>query len=83
MEVFVKSFATYRTIKKATAIASSLVVDSLDYETSTISIKGTDINRGDTGNWLIADGSVYLISNVKPQGDRTLLTLATPLWRSM
>lgn len=79
MEVFVKSFATYRTIKKATSISSSLVVDSLDPETSAVTVKGTDINRADTGNWLICDGSIYLISNVKPERDRTVLTLAAPL----
>lgn len=79
MEVFVKSVATYRTIKKATAISSSLVVDSLESETSTVAVKGTDINRGDTGNWLIADNGVYQISNVKPEGDRTIITLLPPL----
>lgn len=79
MEVFVKSFATYRTIKKATAISSSLVLDSLDFEASAVTVKGTDINRADTGNWLIADGKIYMISNVKPEKDRTLLTLHSPL----
>lgn len=79
MEVFVKSFATYRTIKKATAISSSLVVDSLDQETSTVTVKGTNINRSDTGNWLICDGNIYQIHNVKPESDRTLITLNSPL----
>lgn len=79
MEVFVKSFATYRTIKKATAISSSFVVDSLDMETSTVTVVGTHVNRGDTGNWLVADGGVYQISNVQPQADRTILTLVSPL----
>lgn len=79
MEVFVKSFATYRTIKKSTAISSSLVLDSLELETSTVTVKGTNINRADAGNWLIADGGVYQIANVKPEGDRTLLTLQPPL----
>ena len=79
MEVFVKSFATYRTIKKATSISSSVVLDSLDMETSTVTVKGTSVNRNDTGNWLIVDGNVYQISNVKPQSDRTILTLKSPL----
>lgn len=79
MKVFVKSFATYRTIKKATAISSSLVTDSLEMETSTVTVKGTGINRSDTGNWLIIDGSIYQISNVKPESDRTILTLVFPL----
>lgn len=79
MEVFVKSFATYRTIKKATAISYSLIPDSLDAETSTVTVKGTGISRSDTGNWLIADGAVYQIYNVKPETDRTILTLNHPL----
>lgn len=40
---------------------------------------GTDINRADAGNWLIIDNGVYLISAVKPQTDRTMLTLKSPL----
>lgn len=79
MEAFVKSFATYRTIKKATVITSALAVDSLEADTSTVTVKGTEINRSDTGNWLIIDGMVYLISVVKPQKDRTMLTLLSPL----
>lgn len=79
MEVFVKSFVTYRTIKKATVISSALVLDSLDAEASTVTVKGTEINRKDTGNWLIADRSVFRIANVKPEGDRTILTLESPL----
>lgn len=79
MEVFVKSFATYRTIKKATSISSSVVVDSLDMETSTVTVKGTSVNRGDMGNWLICDGNVYQISDVKPENDLTILTLKFPL----
>lgn len=79
MEIFVKSFATYRTVKKATSISSALVLDSLEKETSTVTVKGTSISRADTGNWLIADGGCYMISNVKPEQDRTLLTLISPL----
>lgn len=79
MEVFVKSFATYRTIKKATVISSSFVLDSLELETSTVTVSGTKINRSDTGNWLISDRKVFLISNVKPEKDRAILTLIPPL----
>lgn len=79
MEAFVKSFATYRTIKQATVLSSALTIDSLDYETTTVTVVGTDIGRGNTGDWLIVDGCVYQISVVKPQSDRTLLTLVSPL----
>lgn len=79
MDAFVKSFAAYRTIKKATVLSSALTLDCLDSETSTATVKGTEINRSNTGDWLIIDGGVYSIKTVKPQGDRTLLTLVSPL----
>lgn len=79
MEAYVKSFSTYRTIKKATVISSALTLDSLEADTSTVTVVGTDIGRSNTGDWLIIDGSIYRISNIKPQTDRTLLTLVFPL----
>lgn len=79
MEVFVKSVSNYRTIKQATEITENLVLDALDYETSTLSVKGTKINRSDTGNWLIVGGLVFRIANVKPDGVQTVLTLESPL----
>ena len=79
MEVYVKSFAAYRTVKKGFALSSALTLDSLDEETSTVTVKGTDINRSNTGDWLVVDGCVYQIQNVKPQTDRVLLTLQPPL----
>lgn len=79
MEAFVKSFATYRTIKKTTVISSALTLDSLEAETSTVTVVGTGVGRSNAGDWLIIDGMVYLIGIVKPQADRTLLTLKSPL----
>lgn len=79
MEAFVKSAAAYKTIKKATVVASSLVVDALDYESSSVTVRGSDINRSDAGNWLLVDGQVFLISNVKPGDNQTVITLDSPL----
>lgn len=79
MEVFVKSFATYRTVKMAISTAHSLVVDSLDPETSTITVMGESIGQEDAGNWLIADGRVYAITNVKPGTGVTTISLGSPL----
>lgn len=78
MEAYVKSFATYRTIQKATVISSALTLDSLEADTTTVTVVGTGIGRSNTGDWLLIEGNVYKISNVKPQGDRTLLTLVFP-----
>lgn len=79
MEAFVKSFSTYRTIKKSAVLSSALTVDSLEKDNTTVTVKGTDINRSDTGNWLVINGMIFWISNIKPQEDRTLLTLLSPL----
>lgn len=79
MEVFVKSFSTYRTIKQATALSHALVLDALDYEPSTVTVKGTAINRSDVGSWLIVEGAVFRIVNVKPEAGLTVLTLEAPL----
>lgn len=79
MEAFVKSFSTYRTIKKATVISSALVLDSLEADTTTVTVVGTGIGRSNTGDWLVIDGCIYRISNVKPQTNRALLTLVPPI----
>lgn len=79
MDAFVKSFSTYRTVKKAAVLSSALTLDCLDAETSTVTVKGTEINRSNTGDWLIIDGCVFNIKAVKPQNDRTMLTLIAPV----
>lgn len=79
MVVFVKSLATYRTIKQATVISSDLVMDSLTYEASTIKVSGMGITRSDAGSWLVVDGTVFRISDVRPAGGNTTLTLESPL----
>ena len=78
MWAFVKSFATYRTIRMAAVISSALTLDSLSAENSTVTVVGTEIGQNDAGNWLVIDGGVYSITGVKPQTDRTLLTLTSP-----
>lgn len=79
MEVFVKNFATFRTIKKAALIDGFWVIDSLDSEVSSVSVMGTEINSEDVGNWLIVKDLVYSISEVHPSGNSTNLTLKHPL----
>ena len=79
MEAYVKAIGSWRTIKKATVLTSDLCIDSLDTEQSTLSVFGSVINRSDVGNWLIVNGSVYLIHQVKPQDGKTVLTLLHPI----
>ena len=79
MIVYIKRFSDYRTAKKAVATSWSLVLDSLDAEGSTVTVAGTEVDRSDTGNWLIADGQIFRISGVKPETEQTVLTLEHPL----
>ena len=76
---FVKSFRTYKTIKQAIVLSNALVLDGLEADTSTVTVKGVDVNRSDIGNWLVIDAKVYAIAAVKPQKDRTMLTITFPL----
>lgn len=56
MDAFVKSYATYRTIKKASVITSSLTLDSLDAVSSSVTIVGTEIGPANIRDWIIIDG---------------------------
>ncbi len=79
MDLYLKSFATFRTLARYTALSWALVTDSLDYETSTVTISGTDLGIDQAGNWAVINDLIYGILTVKPQTDRTLLTLVSPL----
>lgn len=79
MDLYLKSFATFRTVARYTALSWALVTDSLDYETSTVTVAGTDLSADQAGNWAIINDLIYGILTVKPQTDRTLLTLVSPL----
>ena len=65
----------------AAVIASALTLDSLSAENSTVTVVGTDIGQSDAGNWLVIDGRRLFHTGVKPQTDRTLLTLVVPAGR--
>lgn len=79
MEAFVKSFSTYRTIGHAPIVSTLLVVDALEKETSTIVVSGTAITSANVGDWLICEGQLFSISDVKPEDSKTTLTLKNPL----
>ena len=79
MEAFVKDFATYHTIKKAIVIESDLILDSLDPESSSITVSGSAIDFSDAGNWLILDGGIYLIDRVSPEPAQARLILKPAL----
>lgn len=79
MEAFVKSFATYRTIAHAPIVSHSLVLDALEKESSTVVVSGNAITSANVGDWLICEGQLFSISDVKPEDARTSLTLKSPL----
>ena len=76
MLAFVKSFATYRTIRMAAVISSALTLDSLSAENSTVTVVGTEIGQSDAGNWLVIDGGVYSITGKMVKTDKTTLSMS-------
>lgn len=79
MDAFVKSFSTYKTTHHLQVLSSTLVVDSLDAETGSVTVIGTSLGRGNAGDWLIVDGQLFAIRTVKPSGDRTVLSVGSVL----
>ena len=79
MEAYIKSFSTFRTTQKLSVLSSAMVVDSLDADTSSITVSGNAVTHKNTGDWLIFEGAVYRISAVTPQTGQTSLTLKAPI----
>lgn len=79
MMCYVKRYSDYKAIRQATVLSSSLVLDSLDVENSAVTVLGTGIGVENTGDWLLIDGHVYTIAQVKPRAENTQLSLASPL----
>lgn len=78
MEMFIKDRLTFKA-RQATGLGHDLVLDSLDKEVSTVFVPADSITRNDVGNWLIACGNVYIISQLKPGDVNTTLSLQHPL----
>lgn len=79
MQCFVKSFSDFRTVAQAPVIASALVVDSVEPKASSLTAAGDSITQDHVGDWLIADGMLFLIKTVSPQQGRVTLGLTSPL----
>ncbi len=80
MVAFIKDFRTWETRPGPVPILDyDLVIDSLEKELSSVTVPSRSISRSDAGNWLIMSGSVYMISQVKPQEHQAELTLLSPL----
>lgn len=78
MRAYFKSLAAFRTSGSADVLAASLCLGSVSGDASSVTVVG-DFERSITGDWLIYDGHLYVISKTKPQDGRTLLTLAEPI----
>lgn len=79
MFAYLRDIKTFRTLKKAPVLASSLVEDALQAENTTVTVSGTEIGNAFVGYWLQIDGKIYSITAARPQTDRTLLTLCFPM----
>lgn len=79
MRAEVRSFAAFRVLLELDAVSASLCLDSVENEGSTITVTDVDIPRTFAGNWLLIDGSLYLIDKVTPQSNQVTLTMVSPI----
>lgn len=79
MEAFVKRFSDWRTSRQSTVLQGDLVLDSLEAEASSVTLRGLAVERGNAGDWLILSGQVYSIAAVTPAAEQTSLSLQSPL----
>lgn len=78
MEMFIKDFLTFKA-RQVTGLDYDLVLDSLDKDTSTVSVPADSISQNAVKSWLIACGNIFMISQLKPGDVKTTLSLQHPL----
>ena len=79
MKSYIKNFAAMRTVRSMDVIASAMCLDSTETESSTITVADIDISRDLAGAWLVCDGNIWLIDQITPQVDRTIIQCLDPL----
>lgn len=77
MKAFFRSMQTFRGLGAADVLSYNLCLDSSDGQAGSLVAVG-EFARALTGQWLIADGQLYLIDKATPQDGRTQFTLLEP-----
>lgn len=78
MKAFFRSMRTFRGLGAANVLSYNLCLDSADGQAGSLVAVG-EFARSLTGQWLVADGLLFLIDKTTPQDGRTQFTLLDPV----
>lgn len=78
--VYFKERQTFKTYRMAQENDYSVCLESYDGDNSTLTVAYKDAGQKDVGAWLVWDGKLFVVNEVKPADDktRTTLTLTEP-----
>ena len=75
MRAYIKSASSFATTGQREVVDYKLTLDSQDPEKSSVTVVGDDVPASTAGSWLVLDGEVWLIDQVRPKKGTTELQL--------
>lgn len=75
MIAFVKSRKNFKTVAAAEAVSWDVPVASIEDDVGSITLCGTTVSRGNEGDFLIMDGHIWLIDQVSPEEQQTVVNV--------
>jgi len=75
MIAFVKSRKNFKTVAAAEAVSWEVPLASIEDDVGTITLCGTAVSRGNEGDFLIMDGHIWLIDQVSPEEQQTVVSV--------
>lgn len=79
MVLFILDSHTFRVEKQTLCHDWDLIMDSLDLQKSTVTVTGATVSSLDIGEWGVLDGHVFLLDQLRPKGNLTIVSLKPAL----
>jgi len=75
MIAFVKSRKNFKTVAAAEAVSWEVPLASIEEDVGSITLCGTSVSRGNEGDFLIMNGHIWLIDQVSPEEQQTVVSV--------
>ena len=75
MIAFVKSRKNFKTVAAAEAVSWEVPLASIEDDVGSITLCGTQVSRGNEGDFLVMDGHIWLIDQVSPEQQQTVVNV--------
>lgn len=75
MIAFVKSRKNFKTVATAEAVSWEVPLASIEDDVGSITLCGTSVTRGNEGDFLVMDGHIWLIDQVSPEEQQTVVNV--------